>query len=155
MVFGLVPRLWAILNPCIASGRLRFDASTGRWAISFSENDGVPLTVGTTTLPSIMSADFNHQVRSDAARRFVLSLLIPVQKHPDYVNEHPYMLSQDPMTLGKQPLITLKVVTGTSARETTLTLGNATSSILHLHLTFQYQDGATYAVRLQYDYFTL
>ncbi|KZP29880.1 hypothetical protein FIBSPDRAFT_1038589 [Athelia psychrophila] len=112
-----------------ASGRLSLDDSTGRWAISFSENDGVPITVGTTALPSIMSADFNHQ------------------KHSDYVNEHPYMLNPDPMALGKQPFITLKVVTNTSTGETTLTLGwchicGDCASMTHLmnSLSLCYQD---------------
>lgn len=63
-----------MLSPCIASGRLNFDDARGRWAISFSENDGVPFTVGTTVLPSIMSEDFNHQVHDDAARSLLFCI---------------------------------------------------------------------------------
>ncbi|KAF7984518.1 hypothetical protein HWV62_13681 [Athelia sp. TMB] len=66
------------------------------------------------------------------------------QKHPDYVDEHPtIVLNPDPVALGKQPLITLKVVTGASTEETTLTLGDCTSMTqFMIGLSQHYQDTA-------------
>jgi hypothetical protein len=45
-----------------AAGRLSFNEMTGQWSITFTENDGIPVTFGTTTLPSFTSPEFDHEV---------------------------------------------------------------------------------------------
>jgi hypothetical protein len=44
-------------------GRLSFNEISGQWSLVFIENAGVPVSFGVTTRPSIMSDDFDHQVR--------------------------------------------------------------------------------------------
>lgn len=44
-------------------GRLNFNEVSDQWNLVFLENPGVPVSFGVTTRPSIMSDDFDHQVR--------------------------------------------------------------------------------------------
>lgn len=44
-------------------GRLNFNEVSGQWSLIFNENSGVLVTFGTTTRPSIMSDEFDHEVR--------------------------------------------------------------------------------------------
>ena len=94
---------------------------SGQWNLVFNENTGVPVTFGVTMRPSVMSDDFDHEVRGKCCRAG-FALLTRMQTHPDYVDEHPFVLDHGPNISNlERPLLTLKIVEGNG--ETTLTLG--------------------------------
>lgn len=69
--YGNHSELWLpafLSNRLTGVGRLNFidNEVSGQWSLVFNENAGVPVTFGTTARPSVMSDEFDHEVRGYA-----------------------------------------------------------------------------------------